>query len=380
MSSYHTVVIGGGINGCSTAFHLAQKGKQVLLLERSTIGSEASSAAAGMLGAQVEINSQGAFFDFARASRSMYDELVPKLESYSGIHVDYIKNGMLKTAHSDEEASHLLDVLAFQQAAGEKVSWLTREELQKKESNLADETVQGALYMPEDGQVMAPYLTKAYAGSAAFLGAEIMERTLVSSIKRKTNGYEVASSRGIIEAEHVVMAGGAWTDLIDGDIGVMPEMIPVKGDILSIRPAEQFITSTIHAPDVYLVPKKNGTVIVGATEHPGSMESRVYAGSIHDLLKSAFTLVPDLAGAEFKQAWSGIRPQSADDLPYLGSVDNQGLWMAAGHYRNGILLSAGTGDWLARSICGEPVNAEWEKAFSPRRKRIKEGVSSEAYH
>lgn len=380
MTSYHTVVIGGGINGCSTAFHLAEKGKRVLVLERNAIGSEASSAAAGMLGAQVEINSKGAFFDFARASRAMYDELVPKLESYSNVQVDYIKNGMLKTAHTDEQTAHLLDVLAFQQKAGEKVSWLTREDLQKKEPALEDESVQGALYMPEDGQVMAPYLTQAYARSAVHLGAEIMECTSVSSIKKKTGGYEVTSERRTVEAEHVVMAGGAWTDLLEGDIAIMPEMIPVKGDILSIHPKKQLFTSTIHAPDVYLVPKKNGTVTIGATEHPESMEKQVYAGSVHDLLKSAFLLVPGLAGANFNQAWSGIRPQSADGLPYLGSIDNQGLWMAAGHYRNGILLSAGTGDWLARTICGETVNQEWERAFSPHRKQTKEGVSSEAYH
>ncbi len=203
---------------------------------------------------------------------------------------------------------------------------------------------------------------------------------MVSSIKQKTGGYEVTSSRGTIEAEHVVMAGGAWTDLNRRrywcDAG--DDTCQRRYFIYPARREAYYV----HHSRSRCIPcsqeKRHGHC--RATEHPGSMESRVYAGSIHDLLKSAFTLVPDLAGAEFKQAWSGVRPQSADGMPYLGSVDNQGLWMAAGHYRNGILLSAGTGDWLARSICGEPVNAEWEKAFSPRRKRIKEGVSSEAHH
>ncbi|RSL34937.1 glycine oxidase ThiO [Salibacterium salarium] len=364
---YDVLVIGGGVNGCSIAYQCSKRNMKVAVLEKTRVGAEASSAAAGMLGAQAEIKEKSPFFDFARKSRDMFPKLVPELEEKSGTSVSLIKNGMLKIADSETEKNRLLDMLQFQQQEGEQVEWLTNRDIQAIEPSLTGENF-GGLYIRGDGQVKAAELTKAYARAATFEGCDFYEDTPVLKILQE-NGRAIGAETpfGPVYADEVVLASGAWSNTITSSQEQPLPLIPVKGECVSLRPARTIIQTTMHASDFYLVPKPGGSIIIGATEREGEMGKKVSAGAVQTLLAKAFRLVPDLQEAEWETAWTGVRPQTFDGKPYLGQSQVKGLWIAAGHYRNGILLSALTGTWMADLIEGKANVPEWISAFSPQR-------------
>ncbi|MFB5661816.1 glycine oxidase ThiO [Alteribacillus sp. HJP-4] len=368
IQSYDVIIIGGGVNGCSIAYQLAKRNYRVKLLEKGRIAEEASSAAAGMLGAQSELKNKGAFFDFARTSRNMFSELVPEVEKASGLTVSYLKNGMLKVAVTAEEALQLQQIRVIQEAEGEHVEWLNAEEVLHREPEIKGR-IQGALYIPQDGQVKAPDWTKALARAAANIGADLQEYISADRLiedNGRTTGVETCY--GPVYAPHVVVAAGAWSEsLLNKDKAPVPQMIPVKGECVSLIPERSVIRSTIHASDFYIVPKADGSVIIGATEREGHMDKKVMAEAVQTLLRKACSLVPAFERAEWGRAWAGVRPQTADGMPYLGAYGQKGLWLAAGHYRNGILLSAVTGEWMADMIDGKPVRSDWKSAFCPKR-------------
>lgn len=366
---YDVLVIGGGVNGCSIAYQLAKRNHKVAVLEKERVGAEASSAAAGMLGAQVEFKEDSPFFEFACESRNMFQELAPELEHLSGVSVSYVKNGMIKLAKSEQDAIELQKVAELQRTAGERVEWLDHSEISRREPALRG-NLTGAMAVPDDGQVMAGQLTKAFARSAALLGVEFKEFTRVKKLLL-TNGKAtgVSSSEGDFYANNIVIAGGAWSaDILPTDFD-FPQLTPVKGECIAVRPDKPVIRHTIHTEDLYLVPKPDGHIIIGATECRGSFDKRVKMESVRYLTEKACQLVPELAQAELENMWAGVRPQSFDGLPYLGDfTEIEGLWLAAGHYRNGILLSSLTGTWMADRIEGKATSRpDWAEAFNPAR-------------
>jgi glycine oxidase len=371
--NYDVVVVGGGVNGCSIAYQLSKRGYKTAIVEKKMIGAESSSAAAGMLGAQVEFETNDAFFQFACKSRELFPELINELEDVTGMRAGYVENGMLKIACSDKEVEHLRNIEKTHKQAGQEVQWIEKQQLQHLESEIS-ETAQGALFIQKDGQVKADQLTVALSRAALKKGADVYEFTeALSLIEDDARVTGVNLDRGKLYAEEVVIAAGAWSDRLVKDL----PMIPVKGEILSVKPEKPLINRTLHATDFYIVPKAGGSVYIGATETEGAFDKHVRAASIQSLLAKAHALVPGLKKAAFEEAWSGVRPQTADGKPYIGKGEKDGLWFATGHFRNGILLSAITGEWMADLIEGLSPNKEWEAAFSPSRVRLKGGEKVE---
>jgi glycine oxidase len=369
---YDVIIVGGGVNGCAAAYYLSRQGKKVLLLEKESLAGKASSAAAGMLGAQVEVTDEGPLFAMAKESRAMFPSLQFELKEHSGIDIELLQEGMLKIARTDEEVSHLKRTIQYQKTLGERAEWLNTEEVLGRESSLS-KSILGAMDIPMDGHVNPEKLTLAFAGAAVQFGADIKEYVEVDSFKKKRQTITgVETSEGTFSGGHVVVAAGAWSKRLLAKCEMDISAYPVKGECFSVLCDKPIITSTIFTESCYLVPKKGNRLVVGATMVPHTFSEKVSAGGLSSLMREAQTVLPDIKYATFERAWAGIRPQTGDGLPYLGKhPDYQNLIIAAGHFRNGILLSPITGSLVAKLVLNEHLPPYFE-AFSLN--RLKDSV------
>ena len=372
--SYDVIIIGGGVNGCSIAYYLAGEGKRVLLLEREKLAGKASSAAAGMLGAQVEVREEGALFDIAKESRAMFPSLQYELKEHSGIDIELVQKGMLKLAMNEEEERHLKSTIAFQQKLGERAEWLAPEQVAAREGQLSDALL-GAMDIPMDGHVNPERLTHAFAKSAVTLGAEVKEYVEVYTLITDGSTVKgVETSNGTFHGENVVVAAGAWSKRLLGECGVTVPAYPVKGECFSVITERPLLASTIFTESCYIVPKSGNRLVIGATMIPDTFSENVTVGGLFQLMEEAARVLPALKSATFERSWSGIRPQTGDGLPYLGQHPTyKNLVIASGHYRNGILLSPITGKLVTKMIHGEPLPVYMEAFKLDRLKEYARG-------
>jgi glycine oxidase len=296
----------------------------------------------------------GALSGLCLASRALFPELASELEERTGISIEMISHGLLKFAATEEEEARLKKRMAWQKSTGQSAEWLTPDEVRRLEPEVAD-GMRGALYLPRDIQVSAPRLTLALARAAALTGGRIVEECRVLDFGiGKGRVTEVITTAGRVEGDVFILATGVWSGWMAQRFGLALPIVPIKGETLALRPARPLFVHTLFSEDVYLVPKANGEVIVGATEKAHETDCRVSAAAVHRLLGSAIQLVPALAEAEMSRCRAGIRPASADGLPFIGRVPGtDNLIVATGHGRNGILLSPITGRMVARLLRGE---------------------------
>ncbi|WP_078381601.1 glycine oxidase ThiO [Sutcliffiella halmapala] len=352
-TSYDVIIVGGGVNGCASAYYLSKSGKKVLLLERERIAAKASSAAAGMLGAQVEVTEEGPLFEIAKESRAMFPSLQSELKEFSGIDIELVQKGMLKIARTEKEAQHLKQMLEFQQRLGEKASWLDKEAVLKREPALGGELV-GAMDIPMDGHVNPEKLTHAFAKAATNLGAVVKEYVEVYSFQRdKDSVFAVETSEGTYSGASFLVAAGAWSKRLLAELALPIPAYPVKGECFSVITERPLITSTIFTDSCYIVPKSGNRLVVGATMVPHTFSEHVTIGGLSSLMSEATKALPAIATANFERSWAGIRPQTGDELPFLGGHPIlKNVLIATGHYRNGILLAPITGKLVADMVDG----------------------------
>lgn len=346
---YDVVVVGGGVIGAATAFELAKRRHRVAIFEKGTMTGEASSAAAGMLGAQSEFAAPSPLIPLALQSRALVPALAAELRERTGIDIGLVEKGMLKVATNAEEAEELHHHYTFWKEMGETVHWLAAEEALKLEPRLAGEALAGAMYIPGDGQVSAPDLAAALVSAAVSAGAHLYEHTEVFDIRSDVGGHTVETASGTFAAAAVVIASGAWAARLGAALELPLFVFPVKGECIMVRTPTPLVQMTVFAKNgCYIVPKRGNRLLIGATSTPGTYDRRVSIAGVMSLLRRAARLLPDVEQAEWVKAWSGIRPQTKDGLPYIGEhPKRRGIFVAAGHYRNGILLSPLTGRLLA---------------------------------
>ncbi|ASK63916.1 glycine oxidase ThiO [Virgibacillus phasianinus] len=352
--NYDVIVIGGGVIGSSIAFQLAKRHYSVLILEKDQLASKASSAAAGMLGAQAELEENNPLYSLASRSRDMFPNLATELKNLSGIDIELIQSGILKVAQTHEEGEQLKKTAAFHQSQGEQAEWLSQEKVHVQEPALADD-IFGGMYVKKDGQVSAPQLAKAFARSAKILGVDILEyRKVQDFIKENDRIVGVQTQTNSYFTEHVVVAGGAWSQELTKKVNIFLPGHPVKGECFSVKISGQLVTSSIYSTSGYIVPKAGGRLIIGATQKPEIFDESVSLVSLSELIANAQKVIPAIKDATWEQAWSGIRPKTADGLPYISEHSHvPGLLIATGHYRNGILLAPITGVLIADIIDGK---------------------------
>jgi glycine oxidase len=296
-------VVGGGVIGCSVAHHAARRGAKVALFEAERVGSGASGAVAGMLGAQAEAREPGPFLDLLLKSRDMHKPLSEELYEETGLDPEYVWSGTLRVALDGRFATKLAEKHSWQKEAGLSARWLDAEEARELEPSLSPATT-AALYLPEDGQVNSPRLVRALALAAIRKGARVAEAERVvgfSTEQGRVTG--VRTVREEVPAANVVLAGGSLSGLLFGELGLRLPVHPVKGEVLTVTTQSPAIKANVWDDRCYLVPKRDGRVIVGATEVPGSHDRRPTLGGVTKLSGAAVELLPELAGATFAGAW-----------------------------------------------------------------------------
>lgn len=348
------VIVGGGVMGCAAAYELSRRGVRVTVLERSVSGAEASSAAAGILGAQVESHHPGPMTELGLASLALYPSLAKDLERISGVALGYRRSGVLKVAYTQADVNELSRRSAWQKRARLPLEKLGGKELRRREPALGPELA-GGLWFERDATLDPRALLSALRISADKSGAQFRSGSFVKRVAEEGGravGVELADG-SVVHGSHVVLAAGSWTSLVTRSASDAPRVVPARGQIVELNTRVPVLSSVVFGPDCYLVPRADGRVLIGSTLEFVGFKREVTAGAVAKLLAAAIRLVPALAGAELTASWSSFRPYTADELPLLGPSATPGLIFMSGHYRNGILLAPVSAKIVAACVTGQ---------------------------
>ena len=343
------IVVGGGVIGCAVAWSLAREGLSVTLLERDDLATRASGAMAGML-LGIGEDERGAFFrGWARRSLALFPQLCADLRERSGIDPEFEACGALYVAETPESALVLRD--RARRYAAQGAEWLDPEGLRFAEPQLAP-VLHGALWGPQEAHVRSPLLARAYAAAAESLGAEVVCGVTVTGLRgRSSQVHGVETDCGPRDAGNVVVCAGAWAPRL---AGVRLPIEPVRGQIVSVENVRPALRTIVFGDDLYFVPKRDASVVVGATVERVGFDAGVTARGVSSLLQGAEGLAPAMAGSRFHAAWAGLRPVTPDGLPFVGRIPGrEGLWLAAGHTRNGVLFAPVTAELVTELVLGK---------------------------
>lgn len=353
-STPRIVIIGAGVIGLSIAWRLAQRGASVTVFERGEAGHGASHAAAGMLAACAEVEpGEERLFALNRASQALWPAFAAELEAASGQSVDLRTEGTLVVALTADDRARLQHHLEFQHQLGLLLDWLSAAEVTRREPHLSPGLV-GAIFSPQDHQIDNRKVAAALRVAAERAGVLVHQRAPVDRIAiehGRIMGVLVAET--LQRADVVVLAAGAWSRAIEGlPAQARPPVRPVKGQMLSLRMDARapLLHHVVWAPDVYLVPRRDGRLLVGATVEESGFDPHITAGGQLALLNAAWRALPGIEDLPIDESWVGFRPGSRDDAPILGTGPINGLVYATGHHRNGILLTPVTAQAIARLI------------------------------
>jgi glycine oxidase len=336
---FDAVFVGGGVIGLASAWRASQRGLDVCVLERDTAGSGASRVAAGILAPESEAEpGHEPFVPLARRSLELYPQLVDEL----GVDVGFWPCGMLVVALDEDEVAQVRHEFRG-------LAWLTPSECRRLEPGLSP-AVRGGLLSAQEASVDPRRLVEALASRVNVReGAEVVSAAPGSVTL--ANGETIAAGR-------VVVCAGAWS----GFAGV--PVRPVKGQVVRLR-GELPAGRMIRTEHVYVVPRRNGEVVLGATVEERGFDTTVTAGAVHELLREGYRVLPELAELELVDVCAGLRPGSPDNGPLIGERED-GLLVATGHYRNGILLAPVTAETIAALLAGDEPPAE-ALPFAPER-------------
>ena len=353
------VIIGAGVVGLGIAWRLARRAA-VTLFDRGRAGAGASHAAAGMLAACCEAEpGEEALVALGRESQARWPGFAEELERASGIDVGLRREGTLVLALTADDQAEIAHRLEFQRRLELPLEWLSAAATRAREPHLAGK-IAGALFSPQDHQVDNRKLVAALRIATEAAGATINEHRPVKDIfvqGGRAKGV-VLEDGTIAGADIVVLAAGAWSRTIGGlPPDRRPPVRPVKGQTLALRmdAAAPLLNHVLWAPGAYLVPRRDGRLIIGGTVEERGFDETITAGGMLALLEAAWRAIPAIEELPVEEIWVGHRPGSRDDAPILGRGPLEGLFYATGHHRNGILLAPVTADAMARLILDDVV-------------------------
>jgi glycine oxidase len=358
--SFDAIFVGGGVIGLASAWRAAQRGADVVVLERAQPPAGATRVAAGMLAPVGELSfGEPELLRMTLASARLYPEFVAELEAASGRSTGYARRGALHVALDRDEAAELRRVHDLQRSLGLEARWLPPRRCRELEPGLTP-ACSGGVHAPGEAAVDPRELTAALLAALAAAGVEV--RTGCEVVDGRFAGERLAGVRveggEELRAGAVVLASGAWA----GATAWLPEAArppvrPVKGQALELgsREGSPPCGRILASERVYLVPRGDGRLIVGATVEERGFDTAVTAGGVHELLREAYRLLPDVAEMELVGSLAGLRPGTPDNLPLVGAGAVEGLILATGHHRNGILLAPLTAAAIAALLGGDPL-------------------------
>jgi glycine oxidase len=365
-----TVIIGAGVMGLGIAWRLAQAGCSVAVYDRAEAGRGASWAAAGMLAAAVETEpGEEALLALTLESQRMWPDFARELEVVSGVSVGYRDEGTIVVALTRDDAEQLRFTFDFQKSLGLDLEWLSGAEAGRREPHLRP-GISGAVFSPRDHQVDNRRLVRALAQAARKSGAVLYEHDPVREVEITGGRITAAVTEHRREpADVIVLAAGAWSREIAGiPAAHLPPIRPIKGQMLALEmdPANPLLNHVVWLPRGYLVPRRDGRLVVGGTVEERGFDDRITAGGLLALIEGAWRAVPGIEELPVAETWVGFRPGSRDDAPLLGPSGIAGLVVATGHHRNGILLTPLTAEAVSDFVMTGHL-PEAVRPFTPER-------------
>jgi glycine oxidase len=348
--------------GCATALTLVERGAEVVVLERAVPGAEASSAAAGILGAQVELHESEEDAPLYTSARDAWRDWALALREASGIDVGWRGSGVLRAARGAEEHAEVAREVAWQTKRGLRAELLDGRHARELEPELAPD-VEAAAYFPDDAQVDPQALLRALMATlarnrrASIRPGTTVEQLVVegdrcTGVRLSADDPRDPGAPHDLRADATVLAAGSWSSLVRGVPASLPPVRPVRGQLVLLDERPPSVRTIVFGAGGYVVPRGDGRVLCGSTTERVGFRKEVTAGGVHAILSSALACIPSLRAAQLAGSWSNFRPHVEGRRALVGASPIPGLFLATGHYRNGILLAKVTADAVARAIMG----------------------------
>jgi glycine oxidase len=365
MKTFDVVIAGGGIIGASIALELAEAGLKVGLFDAQEPGREASWASAGMISPAPENAGMIPFVPMSLASVTLYPEFIRRVEGLAGMDVGYRKDGALDILVDSDFREKSSTVIALQHGVGLKAEELSAELARQMEPELT-EKIEAAIFRADEASLDARALTKATLKAGERKGVQIFSGNGAKAVWKDGGRCKgLVLEKQEVEAKWTVIAAGCFSASIEGVAPYAP-VFPAKGQMVALRCESMEIQHVLWLEHTYLVPRNDGRIVAGSTIERAGFDRSVTAGGMKKILNEATRLVPGLEKARIEETWAGLRPDSPDHLPIVGPTDVEGLLIATGHFRSGILLAPVTARMIREWVCTGRVSVDWER-ISPMR-------------
>ena len=367
MKTCDTAIIGGGVIGISCALALAEAGLRVAVFDRQEPGREASWAAAGMLSPAPHLPGDEPLVALSRASLCLYPQFISSIEAASQKRVNYVHEGAMELffgADALQERDRYVDRC---RRLGLDVDAISATEARRRESATAS-TARAGAFFPDEAVVEPRALMEAAIEAARARGIEIYANAPVQSVTiQQGRCSAVIAGNERIAVSHVVIAAGCFSrEIFTPDSYCGQRLVPflptrpVRGQMIALSPRDTMLARAVRSSRGYLVPRGNGWIVAGSTLEDAGFDKHTTTEGLQQIRRAAIELVPDLADAEIVESWCGLRPGTPDGLPILGPVDLEGVILATGHFRNGILLAPITAQlvkaWITQTELPVPAD------------------------
>lgn len=359
MTSPDVIVIGGGVIGCGITYELAKRGVKTLLLERDQIGSGASYASAGMLAPLSDSDEEEPVKDLGARAFRMYPHFIHEIEEAGGMSVECMPSGIIRTAMNEDEAAGLREMEGMARGLGLGLQWLSSEEARKLEPLIGPD-VMAATFSPDEPHVNPSRLVETLRRAAVAHGATFREQAPVTGLLRaKDRVTGIRLAEGTVNADTVVIAMGSWSCFAGQWLRRELPVYPVRGQMVYANKIERPLRHTVMNGLTYATPKGDGTTLLGTTLEHAGFDARMTISGLHAVLGGIQRLLPAFGEATINHTRVGLRPWSKDNLPVLGPLPGiEGVVVASGHYRSGILLTPITASLIADIIVHGPTSVD----------------------